>query len=331
MTGSLFGKSIHALVIACSFLVLTALTDRGASAQSACTQEAKLCADGSAVGRTEPGCQFAACPSPPSLKPNSRLACTSDSACPSSIYACEVIEGRGTACPANAHNCVPTFTITKGICKVTVGSACGASADCATGLICHGAVCTSPIGVKCDGKGDASCPGGYQCIQDCGPPVARPGDPPPPYSCLLNEVANRPRMCPICLASNTRIATPAGDINVKDVKVGTIVWSQNNKGEKIAREVIRISRTPVPPTHQVLHLVMSDGREVWASPGHPAADGRALSRLTVGDPYDGAQIQKAEAVPYGDKDTFDILPSGETGLYRANDILLGSTLKSSLN
>ncbi|KKU91074.1 MAG: hypothetical protein UY23_C0004G0019 [Candidatus Jorgensenbacteria bacterium GW2011_GWA1_48_11] len=28
----------------------------------ACTEEAKLCADGSAVGRTGPNCEFAACP-----------------------------------------------------------------------------------------------------------------------------------------------------------------------------------------------------------------------------------------------------------------------------
>lgn len=29
----------------------------------ACTQEAKLCSDGSAVGRTGPNCEFAKCPS----------------------------------------------------------------------------------------------------------------------------------------------------------------------------------------------------------------------------------------------------------------------------
>ncbi|MDP2736249.1 MAG: hypothetical protein Q8O59_00475 [bacterium] len=29
----------------------------------ACTEEAKICPDGSAVGRTEPNCEFAACPS----------------------------------------------------------------------------------------------------------------------------------------------------------------------------------------------------------------------------------------------------------------------------
>ena len=30
----------------------------------ACTMEAKLCPDGSAVGRTGPNCEFAACPAP---------------------------------------------------------------------------------------------------------------------------------------------------------------------------------------------------------------------------------------------------------------------------
>lgn len=32
------------------------------SGEKACTQEAKLCPDGSAVGRTGPNCEFAPCP-----------------------------------------------------------------------------------------------------------------------------------------------------------------------------------------------------------------------------------------------------------------------------
>ena len=35
----------------------------------ACTLEAKLCADGSSVGRVGPNCEFAPCPTPSSLKP----------------------------------------------------------------------------------------------------------------------------------------------------------------------------------------------------------------------------------------------------------------------
>lgn len=34
-----------------------------------CTREAKLCPDGSAVGRTGPHCEFAACPGDPAMPP----------------------------------------------------------------------------------------------------------------------------------------------------------------------------------------------------------------------------------------------------------------------
>jgi hypothetical protein len=37
--------------------------------QKACTMEAKLCPDGSAVGRTGPNCEFAPCPGPASDAP----------------------------------------------------------------------------------------------------------------------------------------------------------------------------------------------------------------------------------------------------------------------
>ena len=40
-----------------------------APAQQACTQEAMICPDGSAVGRTGPNCEFAACPSDASSTP----------------------------------------------------------------------------------------------------------------------------------------------------------------------------------------------------------------------------------------------------------------------
>ncbi|SFE98323.1 hypothetical protein SAMN02745121_06366 [Nannocystis exedens] len=39
--------------------------------QKACTMEAKLCPDGSAVGRTGPNCEFAPCPGPASDAPAS--------------------------------------------------------------------------------------------------------------------------------------------------------------------------------------------------------------------------------------------------------------------
>jgi len=54
------------LAIAVIFLLFGSLflfhpiaEDKG---QVSCTQEAKICPDGSSVGRTGPGCEFAACP-----------------------------------------------------------------------------------------------------------------------------------------------------------------------------------------------------------------------------------------------------------------------------
>jgi hypothetical protein len=76
----------------------------------------------------------------------------------------------------------------------------------------------------------------------------------------------------------------------------------------------------------MVHVVLDDGRELWASPGHPTADGRALSDLRVGDLLDGARVTLLEHLPYEGIATYDLLPSGDTGLYWADGILMGSTL-----
>lgn len=58
----------YAVIIAVLALVLIgglwAVNTPMAKPGKACTQEAKLCPDGSAVGRSGPNCEFAACPSP---------------------------------------------------------------------------------------------------------------------------------------------------------------------------------------------------------------------------------------------------------------------------
>lgn len=215
----------------------------------ACTEEAKVCPDGSAVGRTGPNCEFAPCP---------------------------------TTAPV-------------------------------------------PVTLNCSGPG-GQCAQGYTCIQKCGPPVARENDPPPGYYCELNSVASQPRNCPICLASNSMIATPTGEVNVKDIHEGMHVWSLDAAGNRISSSVIAVTHTPVPTSHQVVHLVFSDNREVWVSPNHPTADGRLVGSLKVGELFDGSAITSAELVPYWDTETFDLLPNSATGTYWANGVLFGSTL-----
>jgi hypothetical protein len=133
--------------------------------------------------------------------------------------------------------------------------------------------------------------------------------------------------CPICLAAGARIATPAGPVRVEDLREGMSVWTVDAAGDRIAAPVLQTSRTRAPIDHVVVHLLLSDGREVTASPAHPIADGSPLGGLRSGDPLDGAVVSSAETVPYGGEYTYDLLPAGPTGRYWANGVLLGSTLR----
>ena len=59
----LWKKAVIALLLAAAVAVVLAWwMRRDDSGQVACTQEAKLCPDGSYVGRTGPKCEFAPCP-----------------------------------------------------------------------------------------------------------------------------------------------------------------------------------------------------------------------------------------------------------------------------
>jgi len=132
--------------------------------------------------------------------------------------------------------------------------------------------------------------------------------------------------CPICLAAATLISTPNGDVRVTDVAPGMLVWTASADGTRIAVRVLEVGSTQVPAGHRMVHLVLADGRELLASPGHRTADGRPLGSLATGDALDGSTITHWELVPYGGDRTYDLLPAGPTGSYWANGVLLSSTL-----
>ena len=132
--------------------------------------------------------------------------------------------------------------------------------------------------------------------------------------------------CPICLAAHTQIDTPQGPVAVEDLQVGEAVWTADAAGRRLAATILKTTRILVPAGHLMVHVVLDDGRELWASPGHPTADGRALADLRVGDILDGGRIIQLERIPYDQPATYDVLPSGGTGWYWANGILMGSTL-----
>jgi hypothetical protein len=134
--------------------------------------------------------------------------------------------------------------------------------------------------------------------------------------------------CPICLAAGTLIDTPRGAVRVEDLRKGDPVWTQDEAGRRVIASILRTGSVRVPVVHQMVHITLSDGRELWASPGHPTSDGRRLGDLLIGDLLDGAQVVRLEYVPYGQTYTYDLLPSSRTGFYWANGILMGSTFLS---
>jgi hypothetical protein len=133
---------------------------------------------------------------------------------------------------------------------------------------------------------------------------------------------------PICLTKGTLIDTPDGLVPVEYVKKGMTVWTVDDSGKRIAAGVVETAVTPVPSPFQVVKLKLDDDRTVTASPGHPTAEGRALGEYQVGDTLDGALVMAVDNVTYNAGATYDLLPSGETGLYWANGVLLKSTLST---
>jgi len=145
----------------------------------------------------------------------------------------------------------------------------------------------------------------------------------------FTKVVSEPPLggCPICLAGNSLINTPSGLALVKDLQVGMPVWTTDKTGQRVSGVITKTSKVLVPPTHQMVHFVLNDGRALFVSPGHPTIDGRTVGDLVSGEVYDGATIVSTTHVPYGESATYDILPSGDTGFYWANGILIDSTLR----
>lgn len=143
---------------------------------------------------------------------------------------------------------------------------------------------------------------------------------------ITSQTRSGPPPCPICLAAATMIATPSGAVRVTDVKPGTLVWTGTLDGRQVAAPVLEVGSTLVPAGHLMVHLVLADGRQLLASPGHRTADRRPVGALAVGDRLDGSTVRTWELLLYAGDRTYDILPAGPTATYWANGILLSSTL-----
>lgn len=134
--------------------------------------------------------------------------------------------------------------------------------------------------------------------------------------------------CSVCLAGDSLIDTPAGPLKVRDMRVGMPIWTASRAGVTLPATVVQITMRPVPKEHEMVHLMLAGGRELYVSPGHPLTNGLPVGTLVVGDIVDGSEVKGVSRTTYTEGYTYDILPSGETSWYRANGILIGSTLAS---
>jgi hypothetical protein len=129
----------------------------------------------------------------------------------------------------------------------------------------------------------------------------------------------------ICLAAGDQIATPSGPVAVEQLRQGMLVWTRDAAGRRIAAPVLVVVHRQAPRGLHILRIVLSDGRAVEASAGHPTTDGRHIGDLKMGDGLDGSRLTRVELIPYVG-DTWDLLPAGPNGDYWANGVLLGSTV-----
>lgn len=130
-----------------------------------------------------------------------------------------------------------------------------------------------------------------------------------------------------CLPGYVIIDTPNGQTPIKNLKVEDFIWTTNTfNGHKIKSKITQKCRRPVSQDYKIVHFMVSDGRELFASAYHPTIDGKPVISLRKGQLFDGSLVSSITIIPYKGKYTYDILPEGDTGGYWANNILLGSTL-----
>ena len=131
-----------------------------------------------------------------------------------------------------------------------------------------------------------------------------------------------------CLPPETLIATPEGDVAVRSLAQGARVWTRDRRGKRVEAVILRVGHVPATLGHELVRVRFADGRTITASVGHPLDGGAGIETLEAGDAYDGTRVVSSGRRSPSSGGTYDLLPSGGTGIYWADGVPLGSTLSA---
>ncbi|MCP4440242.1 MAG: hypothetical protein GY810_14960 [Aureispira sp.] len=130
-----------------------------------------------------------------------------------------------------------------------------------------------------------------------------------------------------CLPKGTLISTPFGRLPVEQLQPNTLVYTLNEQKEKVAAPLQKVESLPVGKKHRLIRVTLEDSTVLVVSEGHPLDDYWGVEYLANRIVYNGKKIEKVERLLMQIEQTWDLLPSSTTGVYWANGVCLGSTMK----
>jgi hypothetical protein len=129
-----------------------------------------------------------------------------------------------------------------------------------------------------------------------------------------------------CLSGHAHIETPVGEVEARQLALGSEVWTRDPTGARVPGRVVGLQSSAVEPEYHPIQLSLADGRCVVLSTRHPLADGRPAGAVHAHETLDGAEVRSAALVEYDLPVTYDLLVEGGDGTYWADGIALGSTM-----
>jgi hypothetical protein len=127
-----------------------------------------------------------------------------------------------------------------------------------------------------------------------------------------------------CVAPETRILTPRGEIAIAELQMGDSVFTLH-EGAMVAVSIASCSRRPRRPGELLVRLSFGDGRALTLTRDHPLHDGRRVDALATGTVLGGRRVVRVDWIDDGAW-LYDIVPASASAAYIAEGVALRSSV-----